>query len=218
LQVLLQVDLEVQPEQFLKDKKTLTRIVAHGTRDYLIRHALLLRAMLWQEKAERDQLLANRAADGNATAARAARDAWTNTRNHWNQYLDRAALGPSARQQRLDAIRAHVKRSESQASHLLEDLHLDMHQYYAARLNQARAVYRADGPKAAAVLLQNLDEELTALMDKGMNADIDAVRPPAANAALNRSLNLLRNDWMPLGNYWWFQKQVRRQLKMWEKS
>jgi hypothetical protein len=217
LQVLVQVELEVHPERF--QKKTLTRIVAHGTRDHLNRRAQWLRAMLWQEKAERDQVLARRADAGNAAAAAAARAAWTNTRIHWNQYLDRAALGPAARQQRLDAIRAHAKRqSEVQAAQLLEDLHLDLHQYYAARLNQARAVFYADGLKSAAVLLHTLDEELTGLLDKSMNADIDALRKQLTNAALVRSLDLLGHDWAPHGNYYWFQQQVRRQLKTWEKS
>jgi hypothetical protein len=216
LQVLLQADLEVPPERF--PKKTLTRIVAHGTRDYLNRRAQWLRATLWQEKAERDQLLAKRAA-GNAGAARAA---WTNTRVAWNLYLDRAALGASARQQRLDAIRTHMKQAgAAQAAHLLEDLHLELRQFCAARFNQARAVYYADGPKTAAALLQNLDEEVTALLEKGMNSDIAAVRQqlnPADDAALLRSLDLLGHDWAAHGHYWWFQQQVRRQLKLWEVS
>jgi hypothetical protein len=219
LQVLLQPDLEVPPEHF--PKKTLTRIVAHGTRDYLIRRAQWLRATLWQEKAERDQLLANRAAAGNAAAA-AARPAWTNTRVAWNLYLDRAALGPSARQQQLLAIHAHMKRQNTvQAAHLLEDLHLELRQYCAARLNQARAVAYAEGPKAAAALLKDFDEDLTALLEKGMQPEIDAVRPrlnPSADAALIRSLDLLGHDWAPRGNYYWFQQQIRRQLKMWEPS
>jgi hypothetical protein len=219
LQLLMQVDLELQPDRF--QKKTLTRIVAHGTRNYLIRRSQWLRATFWQDKAERDQVLANRAEAGNAAAAAAARGAWTNTRIAWNLYLDRAALGPPMRQQRLDAIRARLKRSEVQAAHLLEDLHLELRQYYAARLNQARAVYYADGPKAATALLQNLDGELSALLDKGMNADVDAVRQQvnaSANAALLRSLDFLGHDWGPRGNYYWLQQQVRRQLKMWETS
>lgn len=224
---LLQVDLEDEPGKY--PKKTLTRIASHSIREYLYQRSLWLRAILWQDRAERDQVRAERAAPGNKLAE-SAKNAWRNTRPAWNLYIDRIGMGPAARQRRLDTVLAHLKNagdpgSAVHAAHLIEALHLDLHHYYAARMNHARAAYHLDGAKAGAALLRDVDAELSVLLDRGKNdapglkPDVDAIQQRLRGTpATAHSLELLQQDWTPQGNFYWLQQRVRHQLRLWEKA
>ncbi len=225
---LLNVDAEEPPERF--PKKVLTRIVAQAAREPLVQRTLWLRAMLWQEKAERDQIRADRAA-GKGVAAGQAHSAWLNTRPAWGVFLDRTGLSPAARQARLDAVRAVIKRRDklaaTEAAGMLEALHLDLRRHYAARLHQARAARYLDGAASAADLLRGIEDELAGLLaqDKegrpGLTGDIQEVRQrlqAPAQARLIGSLELLERDWAPHGNYYWLRQRVRRQLAAWGKG
>jgi hypothetical protein len=228
LGALLAIDAEERPDKF--PKKTPVRVIAHAAREHLVARVLWLRALLWQEKAQRSQLLALRAAKGNKTAATSARNDWHNTRVAWNLFLDRAAIGPAVRRQRADVIRGLLKRPDElsplHAAHMLEVLHLELHRYIAARMNLAQALFNLDGASVADPALRELEEELTALLEKdandplGLKADLDLalkqLRPQFA--PVSRSLALVGRDWAPRGNIYWLRQQVRRQVELWEEA
>jgi hypothetical protein len=219
-----------QDREIRKTQTVLTTILAHAAREPLLRRDLWLRARDWQDKAERDQVIAGRAATGSSKAATNAKSEWLNTGVAWSQYLDRASLGPAARKQRLQAVQAQLKRPAEgpvNAAHLLEALHLEMQRQYAARLGLARSRYFRDGVKTAVPMLRTLEEELTAL-DEGdkkdspaLKAAVDAVLVQLRGrefAALVRSLELIQRDWTPQGNYYWLRQHVRRQIAVWEQE
>jgi hypothetical protein len=214
---LLQVDDEEPPERFRK--MALTSIVAYLARDHLARRALWVTALAWHDEAARADRRAESAPKGNA--ATDAKSAWKSARAAWDVYLDRAAMGPDVREARLQPIRVLLKangeHTAADAAHLLEQLHLDLRAYYAARFHYARAFQRVNGDEAARPVFTALDDELGHLLDKdkygkiGLQADIDAVlAAQRANAPVTRSLQLLQNDWTPQGNYYWLRQQVRR--------
>jgi hypothetical protein len=232
---LLQVDSEERPERSKKidseerperyKKMALTRILAYAVRGPLSQRVLWLRAMLWQDKAERDQVLAG-AKGAPKGAAINARNAWLNTGVAWDQYLDRADLSPAARTRRLEAVRALAKRDgpgPAYAGNLLEGLHLDLHRAFAARVSRARATSFLDGAKAAVAPLRGLQQEVDALLEKGKDgspavvaADVrQRLHDPKA-APLVRSLELLERDWAPQGYVDWLGRHVRRQVEVWE--
>jgi hypothetical protein len=224
LLTLLQADAEERPDRY--KKMALTRIIAHAVRGPLSQRVLWLRAMVWQEKAERDQQIAA-AATKNKSAAANAHNAWLNTRVAWNQYLDRATPGDAARAQRLEAIRAQAKRGgpgPAYAASLLEEMHRDLHRDAAARIEHARATYFLDGAKVAVPPLRQLADQLDALREKGkdgtaaMAAVVAEVRqrlhgPKAAVSV--RSLDLMDRDWTPQGNVYWVGQQIRVQIARW---
>jgi hypothetical protein len=214
----------------LPKKTVLTAIVAYVTRDYLNQRASWMRALVWHDKAERDQQRALRAPEGSPAPAN-ARSAWLNTRSAWNLFLDRPAVGVADRQQRLNAIHMLLKRTDErsavEAAHLLEVLHLDLHQQFAARIQQAHAVYHLDGAKAAVLLLHNVDEQIAAMLEPGKNGqpvlkdEIDDVRQrlrPPENAAVVRSLQLVQNDWATQGNLYWLRQHIRQQIALWQQT
>jgi hypothetical protein len=226
LLALLQVDSEERPERY--PKKLLTRIVAHAVRDHLDLRARWLKAQLWQDKAERDQVLADRAAADNKTAAASAQSAWLNAKYHWRLYLDKGGLGPQVRPQRIEAILGLLRqeRGPGSAMRQLTALHLELHQHYAASIDLARALH-FEGSKEALERLHAIDEDLGQLLAKkppadepGLKKDVDTVlgalqgkeRQSAAPSAA-----LLQRDWTPKGNYDWLQKNVRRQIALWQK-
>jgi hypothetical protein len=217
---LLNVDEEEPPDRY--QKTPLTSILAYLTRDYLSRRAWWLTAMAWHDEADRAERRAARAPAGKAPGD--AKSAWKSARTAWDVYLDRAALGPDARQSRLQPIQTLLKsrdlRGPIDAAHLLEELHLDLHRYFAARLNFARAVERVDGTKAPRPILTALDEDLGSLLEKdkngktGLQADVDSVaqgQRAGVNSAVTRSLQLLQSDWAPHGSYYWLRVEVRAQ-------
>jgi hypothetical protein len=235
---MLQVDAEERPiNQGRGDerppppkKAALTAILAHVTRDYLARRALWLRAMVWHEKAERDQLRSQLAKDKPQLAA-SARSDWQNTNAAWKQFLDQAVLSPGARNRRLESIRAVAKRGGAAAlttaAHLLEELHLELQQQFAGRLHLARAAYFDEGPKSALALLHSLDDDLAALLAKGKNdqpglkADVDEVRQrlnAPTDSPVAQSLELLGHDWAPHGNYFWLRQHIHGLIEEWEKG
>jgi hypothetical protein len=205
-------------------KTVLTSIVAYVARDYLLQRAHWMRAQVWHDRAEREQVRASHAPAGNARAT--ARSAWLNTRSAWNLFLDRAAAGPAARQQRVETIQALLKRSDERrslyAAHLIERLHLELHQHYAGRINLARALHFADGAKAALAQLTSVDEELGALLEKGkggepgFKGEVDEVLQSlrgAGRPTAVRSLELVQHDWTPEGHFYWLRERVRAEMK-----
>lgn len=225
LPALLQVNGEERPDA--RKKSLLTHIVGYAVRDTVVRRAFWLRAMVWHEKAERDHDLAG-AAGANPSAAANAVNAWRNTRIAWNLYADRAGLSPTARQQRLDTIRAVMKRGGDagarHAAHLLGTLQLEIHDQVAARLHHARAQRYVDGKKAAIALLNNLEPDLDALVANG-NA---GAFPAEAAAVLERlrasrigvvahSAALLDRDWGAHGTFDWQRTHLQQQRARWEK-
>ena len=230
LLALLQVDAEERPERY--PRKVVTRIVAHAVRDYLNLRARWLRAQLWLDKAEHDQLVADRAGPDNKTAAARAHSAWLNARVNWRLYTDKGGLGPFARQQRLEAVLAQLQRpiqdlGPVHAARLMEALHLDLHRHYVAQVNQARALH-FEGAASALTLLRDVDSDLGDLLEKnkttgepgfkGEIAKILTALPAAERKTLGPSLELLQHDWAPQGNFYWLRQRVRRQIELWDKK
>jgi hypothetical protein len=214
-------------------KTVTTSIVAYAVRDHLKQRALWLRAMVWQDKAEREQARADRIADKAKREARqqALHGIWDNTRVAWNQIKDRASVSPDSRRNRLEAIRALLKRgdapSTADAAQMLAKLHLDLHQHYAANIHYANAEGHVNGPRAALAILRGIDAELAALAAKDSpgHADMTAVsetiarmRAASVNPALIHSVELLNSDWAPEGNYYWIRQRIARHIARWEKS
>ena len=229
LLALLQVDSEEPPERY--PKKLLTRIVAHAVRDQLDLRVRWMRAQLWQDKAEREQVVADHAA-GSPSAAASAQSAWLNAKVNWRLYLDKNGLGPQTRPERIEAILALLRRPPDErgavsAMRQLQALHLGLHQHYAAMVNQARALH-FEGDKAALDVLRAADKDLSDLLAKqpptdepALKRDVDTVL--AALQGKDRqmaapSAALLQRDWSPQGNFYWLQRHVRRQIELWEKS
>jgi hypothetical protein len=241
LMVMLQTDREdplsnagLGQDRRQPPKKTvITSIVAYAVRDHLRQRALWTRAMVWHDKAQREQEKAEREQDQAKRAQRrkGATGAWLNTRAAWSLCLDRAAVSPTGRQKRLDSIRLLLKqpdpRTAVMAAQLLATLQLELHQHYAARIHNAVAVYHLDGAKAAVPLLRGVDEELAVLVAKdktgqiGLQGDVTetlkrlhaaSVTPP-----LIRSTELLASDWAATGNYDVIRQQVARRLAQWDK-
>jgi hypothetical protein len=227
LLALLQVDDEDRPERY--PKKTVTGILAVVAREPLAERAYWTRALGWQEKAGRELALAELKGGAVKSAAASTRSAWLNTRVAWGRYIDRAALGPAARRQRLEAVRAELKRPNVGplfAGELLAQVHLDLHRYFAGRLEQAEAVYHVDGPKAAVALLKEMDEDLGSLLadgkegTPGIKADVEdllqRVRAVPAGPGTSGPA-LLARDWAAQGNWYWLRQHVRRRLEQMQK-
>jgi hypothetical protein len=226
LMALLQVDSEERPERY--KRKILTRIVAHAIRDHIDMQARWLRAQIWLDKAEREQAIADRA--GGDKAAATAKSAWLNARVNWRLYADKGGLPPAARSQRVDAIIAVLKspseRAAMDAARLTAALHLELHQHYAAELNQARAWYMEGAKQEALKTLHRVEEDLAFLLARNPPSDEPGLKPEVDRvlAALKGpdrqitgpSLGLMNRDWAAQGTYYWLKRSVRRQIEMYQ--
>jgi len=232
LTALLQVDMEDLPEKYAKNKKVLTRIVAHAIRDYLDLRSRWLRAQLWQDKAERDQAIADRAGADNKAAAGNAKSAWFNAKVNWQIYLDKGGLGPTGRARRLEMIEVLLKspaeeRGPTHALRQIMAMHVELHQYFAASINRARALHY-EGNEAAIGVLQTLDNDLGDLLEKKgpggepelkseVSKVLAALQGPERDMSAS-SVELLQRDWAPQGNVYWLKRHVRRQIELWDKG
>ena len=215
-------------------KTTTTSIVAYTVRDYLKQRALWLRAMVWHDKAVREQDRADREKDEAKREQRRkhVHGTWANTRVAWNQIKDRAGGTAANRAERLNAIHKLLESSSKgnavDAAQLLASLHLELHQHYAANLDYALAVAHLDGPKAALAILHTIDDEIAKLLAEGksgqggLQRDIDPVltrlRSASAPPGVIHSTELLKCDWTPHGNYYWIRQRIARQITEWEKK
>ncbi len=195
-------------------KKILSRLVLSAVREPLGARANWLFASLSQDKAERahETLLAQREAGKESkTAVANARNAWLNARSAWTKYLDRNNLGPGIFASNLPVLRRHLQRGDTErAMSQWEYLHRELHQYVAARLEQAQAMEHTG--QSSAAQLDHLAKEIEQLLNDETLAKERAL--VAASGLLNtpdaqRRWSLLLRDWGPNGNLAWLGETIR---------
>lgn len=223
----LQLDGDDRPE--MQKKKALTRILAHATRDPLGQRAAWLQALAWQERAEKAQAFLDQVTPDNKATLAAARNAWFNAKISWNRYLDRANLSPSAVRQRLEPIRRLFQSGDEASAALglglLQQLHLDLLHYYAAKVRLAEALRHTDNAQAARASLQNTAAELARLRGGddgkgGMRHELGELQrdAPATQRALAQMLEQLTRAWDEQGTYDWLHAHVQKQLEFWKQG
>ena len=201
-----QADAEKNPRERELHKKTiLTQILAVGFRENLDLEMARSQAASNHEKAVRIQT----AAQTNKAAVRKTLEAWNMAQNSWKGfYLDRIALS-SRIDQRLAQIRA---RGDIE---MLENLHLDVHKYFEAKLRLAECVAHEDGEKAARADHERIKGEIEDLQKKGkLQAEIKKISeslqrvPPNLRFAFQKRLDLLDRDWSEHGSFFWMRRQI----------
>ncbi len=207
----LQADSEIPLNRF--EKKLLSTLLFNVCRESLGQQGNYLVAACFHEKAA--QLQANedsRAAKGQdvAVAKENAGYAWSNARGAWAKFHDRYGLNPRSLPQRLSAIQRRWNQGDtSTALFLWEQLHLDMHTTFEARLRLAEA--QAHTLKSSPAL-----KELLADLDNFEKSDLpkqlSECREKARGTAIAQRLELLARDWSPSGNIHWLRENVRARL------
>ena len=213
---LLQVDSEERPETRTKEAKgrpVLTRVMAHGTREALGQRVAWLQALAWHEKAARAQAFLDLPAKDSPAALAAAANAWNNAAINWNLYVGRMNFYPGALAQRLAPVRekARVPGGLPVAVNLLQQLHADVHHYFAAKLNRAEAL-RSSKPAEADALLKGTLAELDELKKAGvLRGEVEQLQR-GAPAPLARPLELLARAWDDGGAFDHLRRRLARRL------
>ncbi len=215
--------IEITKEEKLEHKHemaVLTRILAVGARDYFDRELARTQAAMNHEKADHAEALVRVQKAPGAAGKAAARNAWTLARNSWqNFYLSPIVLDAMVKQrleqlQRVDRDNP-LDHLDKQVS-LLESLHLDVQNYFRARLCLAECLEQLEGAKAANESRQATRDMLDVLAKKGlMLAEINKVKDhPFAKGrpVFQQRLYLLAHDWSEPGHYYWMKQHIDRKV------
>ena len=192
-------------------RRTLSKIILSACREPLGARANQLLAEISHDKAERaDAILRLQRRTGKETKSAAvnARNAWVNARSAWTRYLDRYNLGPAAIPAQLQAIRLRWQREEIESALLLwENLHLELHDYVAAKLALIRAL-EGSGQSTALTIDAVLAELSTLDRDAPAAKELESCRNAARGEPLQRRLELLSRDWSPDGGFVWARRRI----------
>ena len=195
-------------------RKTVSKIILSACREPLGARANLLLAEISHDKAERaDAILRQQRRAGKETKAAAvnARNSWVNARSAWDRYLDRYNLGPSAIPAQLQAIRFLGQRGQrgdlDSAILLWQNLHLELHDYVAAKSALIRAL-EGSGQSAASTI-DAFAAELDAIMkDEPVAKELQRFRDAGLAEPYQRRLELLSGDWSPEGGFAWTRRRI----------
>jgi hypothetical protein len=203
----LNVESEMPLQNF--QKKTLSLIFLNACREPLSQQAAYLGASCWHERAAHSsanqEVLAAAGKDNAVVKAKAA-DQWRNARGSWNKLLDRHQFSPQSLPRRLAEIsqRWNLKDFDG-AVNLWEQLHLDMHSSFEARLRLGEAQLQV---QQAAPALQDLLSDLDAFEKSDLPKHLQMIQDKAKKSPLAFRLELLARDWAPQGNIHWLRQQT----------
>jgi predicted small lipoprotein YifL len=190
----------------------ITRILAVAIREHLAAELAYAQDSGNHEKADHAQTLL-RAPKATPEQKAEAHDAWIIAKNSWeNYYLETFVLQAKLKQKlrQLQTVRAdnQLERIDKQVS-LLETVHLDVQEYFSARLRLAECIEHAQGAPAARVSRLATKAQLEALKKEGLLA-AEIRRLEGAPPDYRRRLDLLARDWSEQGNYFWLNRQIEQ--------
>jgi hypothetical protein len=214
---------EDKPPDRRDEKTILTRILAVGTRDYFDTELARSQAAVSHEKADHDQALLRSQAKPNANEQKEIRAAWEITKNAWANFYISPFLLTTRINDQLKRLREQElvnSRDLSARFEMLEQIHLDAHKYFQARLRLAECMEILDGAEAAKTYLAQTKKEIEALEKDGrlrdevknlaqaIETELDPrVRDEFRQLALAR-INLLARDWSTAGNSFWLKQHI----------
>jgi hypothetical protein len=205
---------ESAPQKF--PRKILTHIVLRAAGESLGSMVDYLKAAVWQEKAEKleaQRRHLEQEGKQRPQVESAAHNAWKNTAGAWDKYLGGTGLGPTQLRQRLSRIAEQRAAEPPLALLALEQLHLDLHQVFEARLERAEALARIAQTKASASLLEQIQADLLALDKEGLGKEVEQLRSVfSAQPPVAKRLELLSRDWTPQGHMHLLRLRVTRMM------